>query len=103
MAVKSKIRTRFAPSPTGALHVGVARTALFNFLFSKQNKGQLILRIEDTDLERSDPKFEKNIIESLKWLGIEWDEGPYQQSERLQNYAKYTEKLLEENKAYYCF
>ncbi len=98
-----EIRTRFAPSPTGFLHIGSARTALFNYLFAKKNQGSFILRIEDTDVERSDPKFEKDIIENLKWLGIDWDEGPYKQSERGDIYAKYLEKLLKEEKAYYCF
>lgn len=98
-----EIRTRFAPSPTGFLHIGSARTALFNYLFAKKNQGSFILRIEDTDVERSDPKFEKDIIENLKWLGIDWDEGPYRQSERGNIYAKYLEKLLKEEKAYYCF
>jgi len=106
-----EVRTRLAPSPTGFLHIGTARTALFNYLFAKKNQGSFILRIEDTDLERSDPKFEKDILESLKWLGIEWSEGPenggdygpYRQSERLNIYAKYLEKLLQEGKAYHCF
>lgn len=105
------IRTRIAPSPTGFLHIGLARTALFNYLFAKKYQGSFVLRIEDTDLERSSPEFEKDIIESLKWLGIEWSEGPdidgqygpYRQMERLNIYAKYLEKLLAENKAYYCF
>jgi glutamyl-tRNA synthetase len=98
-----EVRTRFAPSPTGFFHIGSARTALFNYLFAKKNQGSFILRIEDTDKERSDPKFEKNIIDSLKLLGIEWDEGPYKQSERKGIYAKYLERLLEEGKAYRCF
>jgi len=106
-----EIRTRFAPAPTGILHIGLARTALFNYLFTKKNQGSFILRIEDTDFQRSNKKFEKDIIENLKWLGIEWDEGPdigghyipYRQSERREIYAKYLKKLLEENKAYYCF
>ena len=98
-----KIRVRFAPSPTGFLHVGGARTALFNYLFAKKNKGDFILRIEDTDTKRFSPEFEKAILESLKWLGIKWDEGPYKQSERKEIYKKYLEKLLNENKAYYCF
>ncbi len=111
-----EVRVRIAPSPTGFLHIGTARAALFNFLFAKKNKGVFVLRIEDTDLERSKKEYEKDIIESLKWLGIEWDEGPifnsskyigefvpYRQSERLENYKKYLEKLLEEEKAYYCF
>jgi len=106
-----EVRTRFAPSPTGFLHVGGARTALFNYLFAKKHEGIFVLRIEDTDLERSTPEFEKDIIESLKWLGIEWDEGPdtdgkygpYRQRERLDIYKKYLTQLLAEDKAYYCF
>ena len=106
-----EVRTRFAPAPTGFLHIGAARTALFNYLFAKKHKGFFILRIEDTDIERSEPKYEKDILESLKWLGIEWDEGPdidggygpYRQSKRLKIYTQYLEKLLAENKAYYCF
>lgn len=71
-----EVRVRIAPSPTGFLHIGSARTALFNFLFAQSHQGSFILRIEDTDAERSDPRFEKDIIENLKWLGIEWNEGP---------------------------
>ncbi|MFH1714280.1 MAG: glutamate--tRNA ligase, partial [Candidatus Nealsonbacteria bacterium] len=88
---------------TGFLHVGTARAALFNYLFAKNNNGKFILRIEDTDTERSRPEFEKDIIESLKWLNINWDEGPYKQSERIPIYTQYLDKLLKENKAYYCF
>lgn len=99
---KEKVRTRFAPSPTGLFHIGSARTALFNYLFSKQKKGVFVLRIEDTDKERSEEKFEKDITENLKWLGLEWDEGPYKQSQE-NDYEKYLKKLLEEKKAYYCF
>ncbi len=112
-----EVRTRIAPSPTGLFHIGSARTALFNYLFAKKQEGVFILRIEDTDQERSDAKFEKDIFESLKWLGIEWDEGPalasdqeytgnygpYRQRERLPLYAEYLKKLLAEDKAYYCF
>lgn len=106
-----QIRVRIAPSPTGYLHIGTARTALFNYLFAKKNKGKFILRIEDTDLERSDPKYEKDIIKGLNWLGIKPDEspdiggqfGPYRQSERVGLYKKYIKKLLEEKKAFYCF
>jgi len=106
-----EVRTRFAPSPTGFFHIGSARTALFNYLFTKKNKGSFVLRIEDTDLERSKPEFEKDIIDSLKWLGIEWTEGPdiggnygpYRQSERIKIYEKYLEQLLDEKLAYYCF
>ncbi|MEI0491728.1 glutamate--tRNA ligase [Brachyspira intermedia] len=107
----SDIRVRFAPSPTGFLHIGNARTALFNWLYAKAIKGKLILRIEDTDQERSTKEAVDMAIKSLKWLGIDWDEGPeiggdygpYFQSERLDIYKKYTEKLMEEGKAYYCF
>ena len=106
-----QIRVRFAPSPTGPLHIGGSRTALFNYLFAKKNGGRFILRIEDTDLERSEQKWTDQIIEELKWLGIDWDEGPdidgnfgpYKQTQRLDLYEKYLEKLLKENKAYYCF
>lgn len=102
--VKAKeIRTRMAPSPTGFFHIGGARTALFNYLFAKREGGKFVLRIEDTDLERSDPKFEKDILESLKWLGILWNEGPFRQSDKIETYSKYLDKLLKENKAYHCF
>ena len=105
------VRVRIAPSPTGFLHLGTARTALFNYLFAKKYQGRFIVRIEDTDLERSKPEFEKAILEGLKWLGIEWTEGPdlggeygpYRQSEREDFYEKYTKKLLTEKKAYFCF
>lgn len=97
------IRTRFAPSPTGYLHLGSARTALFNFIFAKNQKGSFILRIEDTDRERSNKIFTKDIIESLKWLGINYDEGPIFQSERIDIYRKIIEELLEKGKAYRCF
>ena len=97
------VRVRIAPSPTGPFHIGTARTALFNWLFAKSRGGKFILRIEDTDLERSDPIYEKDIIKGLEWLGLKWDEGPYRQSERLDIYGKYVRKLLEEKKAYYCF
>ncbi len=96
------VRTRFAPSPTGPLHMGSARTALFNYLFAKKEGGLFVLRIEDTDKERSKPEWEKDIIESLEWLGFKWDEF-YKQSERINIYKKYLEQLLNEGKAYYCF
>ncbi|TSC75690.1 MAG: nondiscriminating glutamyl-tRNA synthetase [Parcubacteria group bacterium Gr01-1014_30] len=98
-----EVRTRFAPSPTGFLHIGGARTALFNYLFAKKHQGAFILRIEDTDRERSKPEFEKDILDSLKWLGIDWSEGPYHASSRRDVYAKYLERLLAEKKAYRCF
>lgn len=100
---KEKIRVRLAPSPTGFLHIGTARTGLFNFLFAKKNKGKFILRIEDTDKERSKPEYEKDIIENLKWLGIECDEGPFRQSDRPEIYRGYLKKLIENGHAYYCF
>jgi len=106
-----KVRTRFAPSPTGPLHMGNARTALFNYLFAKKAGGVLVLRVEDTDKERSEKKWEEDLLENLKWLGLTWDEGvekggpyeSYRQSERTELYEKYLKKLLEEGKAYYCF
>ncbi len=97
-----EVKTRFAPSPTGFFHIGGARTALFNYLFSKKNEGIFVLRIEDTDKERSLPEYEKDILESLKWLGLQWDK-IYYQSQRLMIYEKYLDRLLEEDKAYYCF
>jgi len=103
-------RVRFAPSPTGLVHVGNARTALFNFLYSRNEKGSFILRIEDTDIERSRKEYEETLIKELKWLGLDWDEGPdvggpygpYRQSERLSFYRDYALRLLEDGQAYYC-
>ncbi|MEE3003500.1 MAG: glutamate--tRNA ligase [Pseudomonadota bacterium] len=112
---KEKIRVRFAPSPTGSLHVGGARTALYNFLFAKKNKGDFVLRIEDTDLARSTDESLKSMVSDLEWLGLQPNEGytitnheknsfgPYKQSERLDIYKDYANKLLEAGKAYYCF
>lgn len=115
------IRVRFAPSPTGLLHVGNARTALYNWLFARRMGGVFLLRIEDTDLERSETRHEAQLMEDLRWLGLDWDEGPgtgrpgdpleketgkfgpYRQSERLRIYAEHTERLLREGKAYRCF
>ena len=94
------IRTRFAPSPTGYLHVGGIRTALFAWLVAKQKNGQFILRIEDTDQAREVKGSADHIQESLKWLGLDWDEGPFYQSERLDMYKKYAQKLVQEGKAY---
>lgn len=107
----SEMRLRFPPSPTGKIHVGNIRTALFNYLWSEKNEGSLVLRIEDTDTERSTREFEDIILQELDWLGIEVDEGlgqggehgPYRQSERLEIYQEYIEKLLEEDKAYRCY
>lgn len=97
------IRVRFAPSPTGRLHLGSIRTALFNFVFAKSQKGVFILRIEDTDKERSKKEFVDDIIESLKWLNLNPDEGPIFQSERVEIYRKVIEELLDKGKAYRCF
>ncbi len=96
------VRVRMAPSPTGNLHIGTARTALFNWLYAKKYGGKLILRIEDTDTERSKPEFEKDIIDQLKWLGIIWDEGPVRQSDRLHIYEGYLRQLLAHGNAYWC-
>jgi len=97
------VRVRFAPSPTGSLHIGGARTALFNWLFARKHGGSFILRIDDTDLERSSEESYREILASLQWLGLEWDEGPYLQSERLELYRKAAETLLAEDKAYLCY
>jgi len=97
----SDIRVRFAPSPTGYLHIGSARTALFNWLYARSQGGKFILRIEDTDLERSDSKYLDEILASLKWLGMDWDEDIYCQSKRFDLYRKRAEELIKEEKAYY--
>ena len=98
-----KPRVRFAPSPTGYLHVGGARTALFNWLFARHFAGTLVLRIEDTDLERSTPEMVDGILQGLQWLGIHWDEGPYYQTERVELYRAAAAKLVDSGRAYYCF
>ncbi len=102
-AAKKPVRVRIAPSPTGYMHIGTVRTALFNWLFAKQNDGVFILRVEDTDLERSKKEYEVDLIDNLKWLGLTWDEGPVRQTDRLDIYEKYLNQLLKEGKAYYCF
>ena len=94
--------TRFAPSPTGNLHIGGVRTALFNYIFSKQSGGKFLIRIEDTDFERSKQEFENDIITGLKWLGISPDEPPIRQSERNEIYQKAAKKLIESGNAYWC-
>ena len=107
----TKTRVRFAPSPTGLLHVGNARTALYNWLFARHTGGDFLLRIEDTDLDRSEARHETQLIEDLRWLGLNWDEGPetggphgpYRQSERLEIYRQHTDQLLAEGEAYRCF
>lgn len=108
---KEKIRVRYAPSPTGHLHIGNARTALFNYLFARHNKGTMVLRIEDTDQKRNVKGGSKSQMENLHWLGIDWDEGPdkggdygpYRQSERKEIYQKYIDQLIDEGKAYYSY
>jgi len=99
----SDVRVRFAPSPTGYLHVGGARTALFNWLFARHFSGKFILRIEDTDAERSSTAMVEGILDGLRWLGLYWDEGPYFQSQRIDQYQSVARKLLREQKAYACF
>jgi glutamyl-tRNA synthetase len=99
--LSSNVRVRFAPSPTGYLHIGGARTALFNWLFARHNKGVFILRVEDTDQQRSTEESTKAIFDSMKWLGLDWDEGPYYQSQRLSIYKQYAERLVEHGKAFY--
>ena len=109
--MSEKVVTRFAPSPTGYLHVGGARTALFNWLWVRRTGGTFILRIEDTDQKRNTPTAAKQVMDDLRWLGIGWDEGPevggpngpYLQSQRREIYDKYVQQLLDEKKAYYCF
>lgn len=106
-----KVRVRFAPSPTGALHIGGVRTALYNYLFARQHGGELVFRIEDTDSHRFVSGAEEYILESFKWLGIKFDEGvsfggehgPYRQSERRDIYKKYVQQLLDAGKAYIAF
>ncbi|MGE5380979.1 MAG: glutamate--tRNA ligase [Methylocystaceae bacterium] len=106
-----QIKVRFAPSPTGPLHIGGARSALFNYLYARNQKGIFLVRTEDTDIERSRPEFEAEILAALKWLGLSWDEGievggaadHYRQTERLDTYSKYAQKLLDNGHAYYCF
>ncbi len=97
------VRTRFAPSPTGYLHIGGARTALFNWLYARKHGGRFILRIEDTDRERSTRESVNAILESMAWLGLDYDEGPYFQSERFDRYREVIRRLLEEGKAYHCY
>lgn len=101
--IKQCVRVRFAPSPTGHLHIGGARTALFNWLFARHNNGVFILRIEDTDRSRSTEEYIESIIEAMKWLKLDWDEGPYRQTERFGIYKNYIDRLLAEGKAYKCF
>jgi len=116
MTTQNPPRVRFAPSPTGMVHVGNARTALYNWLYARRSGGSFVVRVEDTDLERSEARFEDQLLNDMRWLGLDWDEGPqnsadpgkgefgpYRQSQRLEIYAKHTDKLLAEGKAYRCF
>jgi len=98
-----KIRTRFAPSPTGYLHIGGARTALFNWLYSRHHHGEFVLRIEDTDQQRSTDESTKAILDAMTWLGLNWDEGPYFQAQRVDLHREMVKKLIREDKAYYCW
>ncbi len=97
------VRVRFAPSPTGFLHLGGARTALFNWLWARKNSGTFVLRVEDTDAERSTQKSTDQILESMTWLGLDWDEGPFFQSQRGDIYRNALEKLIREKRAYRAF
>ena len=98
----AEVRTRFSPSPTGSLHLGGAHTALFNWLIARHFHGAFVLRIEDTDKERSKEEFVEEILDAMHWLGLEWDEGPYRQTERLDLYREYIDRLLAKGAAYYC-
>ena len=105
------VRVRYAPSPTGMQHIGGVRTALFNYLYARSAGGKFILRIEDTDQTRYSPEYERNLYDTLAWLGLEWDEGgprggefePYVQSKRFELYKKFALELVEKGQAYYCF
>ncbi len=97
------VKVRFAPSPTGHLHIGGARTALFNWLFARRHKGTFVLRIEDTDTSRSTDEYIEAIIKGMEWLGLQWDEGPFRQTARFDIYRNYVDKLLKAGKAYYCY
>ena len=106
-----KVRVRLAPSPTGHLHVGTARTALYNYLYAKRHNGTFILRLEDTDEERSKEEYTQDIIDGLKWLGLSWDEGPdvggpyapYKQTEKIDHYSTFANKLIHNSKSYLCY
>ncbi|MCB5189713.1 glutamate--tRNA ligase [Methylobacillus arboreus] len=97
------VRTRFAPSPTGFLHIGGARTALFSWAYARKHAGQFVLRIEDTDVARSTPEAVQAILDGMSWLGLDWDEGPFYQMQRMDRYKEVISKLLNEGKAYYCY
>ncbi|MBW2363296.1 MAG: hypothetical protein JRG84_20555 [Deltaproteobacteria bacterium] len=96
------VRTRFAPSPTGYLHLGSARTALYNWAFARHHGGQFVLRVEDTDLQRSTLESEEAVLEGMRWLGLDWDEGPFRQSDHADRHREVVAKLIDEGKAYRC-
>ena len=97
------IRTRFAPSPTGYLHIGGARTALFSWAYAKKHGGAFILRVEDTDLERSNPESVQAILDGMAWLNLDYDEGPFFQMKRMPRYKQVIQQLLDQDHAYHCF
>ena len=97
------VRTRFAPSPTGYLHIGGARTALFSWAYARRHGGQFILRIEDTDLDRSTIESKQAILDGMEWLGLDYDEGPFYQMQRMARYQEVAEQLLNADLAYYCY
>src|SRR5512146_459426 len=102
-ALLTMVRTRFAPSPTGYLHIGGARTALFSWAYARRHGGKFILRIEDTDLERSTAQSTQAILDGMAWLGLDYDEGPFYQMQRLERYHEAAEQLLNSGDAYYCY
>ncbi|HAD32552.1 MAG TPA: glutamate--tRNA ligase, partial [Methylophaga sp.] len=97
------IRTRFAPSPTGYLHVGGARTALFSWLYARKHGGRFVLRIEDTDIERSSAESVNAILEGMTWMGLDYDEGPFYQTQRFDRYKEIIQQLMDQGDAYYCY
>ncbi|MES1988812.1 MAG: glutamate--tRNA ligase family protein, partial [Pseudomonadota bacterium] len=97
------VRTRFAPSPTGFLHIGGARTALFSWAFAKKHCGDFILRIEDTDVARSTPEAVQAILDGMQWLGLDYDEGPFYQMQRMDRYKEVIQTMLDAGSAYYCY
>ena len=103
VATGAAVRVRLAPSPTGTLHIGTARTAVFNWLFARHHGGQFLLRIEDTDKERSKPEYTANILEGLQWLGLNWDGEPVVQSERIAEHRAAIQQLLDSGRAYRCY
>ena len=97
------IKTRFAPSPTGFLHIGGARTALFSWAFARHNKGKFILRVEDTDVERSTQESVDSILDAMQWLNLSYDEGPFYQMQRMERYKSVIQQMLADGSAYYCY